>query len=128
MQRMKVCALLLLGLATGRPVGATSAIAQARASVVEAVSVNRLLGSPLSVNEILDALRGPAGPNTGSVLVRLSSPSPMALSGISPIASTSLTSNLDGIPGTLQGEPVAAVSTARADLAAEPPSITVAFN
>lgn len=124
----KVCFLLLLGAVVSRQVGAASAMAQASAAVVEAVSVSRLLGSPLSVNEILDALNGTAGPNTGSVMLRLTSPAPMALSDLGTSASTSLASSPDEAPGTLQGEPVAAVSTLRPALAAAPPSITVAFN
>lgn len=128
MPSMKVCVLLLLGLAVNRQVGASSAIAQVSATVVEAVSVGRLLGSPLSVNEILDALQGPAGPNTGSVLVRLASSPPLALSGTGAGASTSLAWALGGAPGTLQGEPVASISAMRDDLAARGPSITVAFN
>lgn len=129
MQGMKIGVLVLLGLATSRPVGAANAMAQARATVVEAVSVSTLLGSPLSVNDILAALQAAAGPQTGSVSIRLAisgSPSPVQ-AGHGGGSAWALAEEA-GEAGTLQRELVAAVSAIRHELAAEPPSITVAFN
>ncbi|MBV8503756.1 MAG: hypothetical protein JO006_18805 [Paucibacter sp.] len=50
---------------------AVSAHGIAMATVIEPIQVNRLLGLPASALEIYLSQRGPAGPQTGSVLIRV---------------------------------------------------------
>eukprot|EP01137_Pigoraptor_chileana_P010274 Opistho-2@59635 len=70
---------LVLALAPVAQVGAASSIARAHATVVEAVNVSALLGAGVSIAEVLAALQGPAGPQTGSVLIRLTQLAPASL-------------------------------------------------
>jgi len=131
--------LLVLALAAGRPVDAASAGASVTARVTQSVVVQALLGAPLSINDILDALRAPAGPSTGSVLIRLAQIAPALTQGVAapgfvPDAAPGMQAALAGaltlpLSGTLQRELVAAVSLIGQEAGTDAqPSITVAFN
>ncbi len=122
---------------------AAGASAQASVSVVEAVSVIGLLGSPTAVNDVLLALQSSiAGPATGSRLIRLPNAdgtdaafnavfglgaSAAFDAGVAAAMSGALAAGPDGGAGTLQGERAAAV-TLFAAAGEAPASITVAFN
>ncbi|MDM4764965.1 hypothetical protein [Pelomonas sp. SE-A7] len=85
---------------------AGSAAAMASATVVEPVSVSGQLGAVLSISELLAANQGPAGPATGSVLVRLVNLAPAVLAG--PVSSGGeggqTLSTLLNLPGGAGGE------------------------
>jgi len=134
--RLTVLALALLP-AYGGPGHAANATASASARVTEAVALAPLLGAPVSINDLLAALRAPAGPRTGSVLLHLpdlGAGLALGLGAIAPAVVPGMREAIAGaltlpLSGTLQGELVAAVS-----LAGQPAdsdgqaSITVAFN
>ena len=144
MRRLLAVSLIAAG---SGPSLAASATAQASAQVVEPVQVIGLLGTPLTLADVLAALQSViAGPNTGSRLIRLAAiappEDPMASNlGVSDREDSGVTEamsnpvNGSAGAGTLQGALAAAVSVApgasrsgQGEGGGGPASITVAFN
>lgn len=128
-------ALLLAGLPLDAAKSGTTSIS-ATATVVEAVKVLEVLGTPVSLGAVLAALNAPAGPQTGSALIRLVVEAPVGLAGSArafSLAGLALSSDgraavIDAGSGVLHSGLAAAVSLAGANGAQQPASLIVAFN
>ena len=69
--RCRRCLSIAAALLAAAPAWAASSGAFASATIVEPAEINRMLGLPASAIELYLRQRGPAGPQTGSVLIRV---------------------------------------------------------